>query len=192
MNHVTKPVSQRISASLFNIGSILLFLVILGTVGMFVANEATAYSGAKPLLEASSRSDCNVDAHGVISVKSHFDVDTTVSRLEGEIVERGLGVFAVIDHQANADSVDLELRPTTLILFGNPNVGTVLMQSDQSIGIDLPQKFLVWEDACGDVHIGYNSPDYLKRRHRIRDREQLFKNIGNALAAISEAAANPE
>jgi uncharacterized protein (DUF302 family) len=100
-----------------------------------------------------------------------------------------LGIFAIIDHADNAASAGMELRPTVLILFGNPAVGTVLMQSEQTIGIDLPLKYLVWKDACGEVQIGYNSTKFLKKRHKIKDRDQVFENIANVLDAIAQAAA---
>ena len=138
---------------------------------------------------AATRQECKVRAKGLTTVESDFDVAETVSRLETEITNRPLGIFAIIDHAANAEDVGLELRPTTLILFGSPTVGTVLMQSEQTIGIDLPLKYLVWEDACGKVRIGYNSTEFLKRRHRIKDRDQVFENIENTLDSIAEAAA---
>ena len=130
-----------------------------------------------------------MQAKGLTTLESDFDVKETVLNLQDEIQDRGLGIFAIIDHAANAEGVGMELRPTTLILFGSPMVGTVLMQSEQTIGIDLPLKFLVWEDACGEVLIGYNSTKFLKKRHKIKDRDQVFENIANALDAIAQAAA---
>jgi len=121
---------------------------------------------------------CKVRAKGLEITESEFSV-----------AERPLNLIKEIDHAANADSVGEELRPTTLLIFGNPAVGTPLMQSNQTIAIDLPQKFLVWEDECGTVRIGYNDPSYLRKRHRIRDRDENFDNISNVLATIAHEAA---
>jgi len=150
---------------------------------------ALAHDFDEQSTNAATRHKCRVQAKGLTTLESEFDVDETVSRLETEITNRPLGIFAIIDHADNAASVGMELRPTTLILFGSPTVGTVLMQSEQTIGIDLPLKYLVWEDACGNVRIGYNSTKFLKKRHKIKDRDQVFENIANVLDAIAQAAA---
>ncbi len=126
---------------------------------------------------------------GLQKIRSQFNVDETTARLEAEIVNRGLGIFAVIDHAANAANVGKTLRPTKLIIFGNPNIGSELMASEQSIGIDLPQKFLIWEDEFGNITIAYNKPKYLKFRHRIFDKNMIFDNISNALSVIANTAA---
>lgn len=132
---------------------------------------------------------CKVRAKGLEITESEFSVAETVERVKAEIAARPLNLIKEIDHAANADSVGEELRPTTLLIFGNPAVGTPLMQSNQTIAIDLPQKFLVWEDECGTVRIGYNDPSYLRKRHRIRDRDENFDNISNVLATIAHEAA---
>lgn len=165
-------------------------LALIGTI-FYAVQEATAQNATKPVTITAAQGDCGLKAKDLATVVSSFDVDETVSRLENEILARNLGVFAIIDHEDNAAGVGLELRPTTLILFGNPTVGTLLMQSEQSIGIDLPLKYLVWEDACGTVYIGYNTADFLQKRHKIKDQDQVFNNIANALSAIAEAAATP-
>ena len=157
---------------------------LVATEGLSLAHDVDEQSE-----NAATRRECKVRTKGLTTVESDFDVAETVSRLETEITNRPLGIFAIIDHAAHAEDVGLELRPTTLILFGSPTVGTVLMQSEQTIGIDLPLKYLVWEDACGKVRIGYNSTEFLKRRHRIKDRDQVFENIENTLDSIAEAAA---
>ncbi len=126
---------------------------------------------------------------GLRTISSDFSVDETTERLQDEITARGLGIFAVVDHGANADSVGLELPPTKLILFGSPTVGTLLMQSNQTIGIDLPLKILVWEDDRGRVLIGYNTAGFLRTRHRIFDQDQVFENIAAALEGIAQGAA---
>jgi len=94
-----------------------------------------------------------------------------------------------LDHQANAGRVGLDLRPTRLIVFGNPNLGTPLMKNAQSVAIDLPQKILIWEDENQNVHITYNDPLYLKSRHDIRNQENILNIIATALNNISNAGA---
>ncbi len=102
--------------------------------------------------------------------------------------ERGLTVFNRIDHAENAAGVDQELRPTELIIFGNPDAGTALMQCSQTAGIDLPLKALIWEDADGQVWFTYNDPEYLMERHGLQDCEMVIENISNALAGLATAA----
>lgn len=121
-------------------------------------------------------------------VTSPYSVAETVTNLQREIEARGLRVMTTVDHAANAASVERELPPTQLLLFGNPNIGTGLMQRNQTIGIDLPQKFLVWEDDTGTVQIAYDNPAYLGARHKIVDADEVLENIAGALAAITAAA----
>ena len=103
-----------------------------------------------------------------------------------------LKIIAQLDHQANASSVGLTLHPTRLILFGNPKLGTPLMQKNQMIGLDLPQKILIWEDDHGMVKVSYNNPEFLKSRHNIGDHEDIFTTISNALGAISNKVIAPQ
>lgn len=126
---------------------------------------------------------------GLRSVESRFPVDETVERLTAAIDAAPPSVVFTLDHQANADSVGLELRPTTLVVFGNPNLGTPLMQRRRTIGIDLPQKFLVHEDADGDVFITWNAPRYVARRHRVRGERDTLRTIGTALRNLATASA---
>jgi len=126
--------------------------------------------------------------NGLVSVASPYSVEETVSRLQTALDENGLITVATINHAANAEGVGLDLRPTQLIIFGNPNIGTQLMQSNQTIGIDLPQKFLVWEDADGQVSITYNDPQYLAERHGITDRDEVIGRVATALENLTNAA----
>ena len=126
---------------------------------------------------------------GLITVPSAYGVDDTAERLRAALEERGLTVLGVVDHAANAAGANLELPPTTLILAGNPNLGTPLMQSSRSFAIDLPQKFLVWEDEAGDVHITYNDPQHLADRHGVTDQDEVIETITNALANFAAGAA---
>jgi uncharacterized protein (DUF302 family) len=101
-------------------------------------------------------------------------------------------VFARIDHAAGAAEAGLELRPTELIIFGNARAGTPLMQSAQTVGIDLPLKALVWEDAAGKTWLSYNEPGWSVRRHSVANAEQVVSKMAAALSAISRKAADPE
>ena len=106
-------------------------------------------------------------ADGLISVRSPYDVETTVQRLEQQVTKRGLNIFARIDHAAGAAKVGMTLRPTTLLVFGNPKGGTPFMLCEQTVGIDLPLKALVWEDASAQVWLGYNDPAFIAKRHGV-------------------------
>ncbi len=114
-----------------------------------------------------------------------------MDRLDAEIRARGLTIFARIDHAAGAAEVGLKLRPTQLIVFGNARGGTPLMQSVQTIGIDLPLKALVWQDAAGKTWISYNEPRWIVQRHGIADAEAIVTKMADQLSAISNAAAGP-
>jgi uncharacterized protein (DUF302 family) len=130
-------------------------------------------------------------ADGMASVESAHPVDTTMDRLEEKVSAAGFRVFARIDHGAGAASVDMPLRPTELLIFGNPKGGTVLMQGGQTVGIDLPLKYLVWEDDAGQVMIGWNSPDWMVARHGIEDRGPLVEKMTGALGKFANEAAAP-
>ncbi len=110
----------------------------------------------------------------------------TLERLESSIASRELTVFARIDFSGDAEKVGLTLRPTRLLIFGNPTAGTPLMVVSPTLAIDLPLKVLVAEDEGGSVWVSYNSPEYLKNRHKIPD--DLLKNI-SGIATIAESAA---
>lgn len=112
--------------------------------------------------------------------------NTLIAAIEGNA---NLRLVATLDHQANAASINLELNPARLIVFGNPNLGTPLMQNAQTTGIDLPQKFLVWEDADGNVMVSYNDPAFLVSRHGITENEDIITTITGALDNLSNAAA---
>ena len=129
---------------------------------------------------------------GIISTKSAFDVPNTANRLEKVLTQKGMTVFARIDHAAGAAKVGKKLRPTILIIFGNPKVGTPLMQSSQTAALDLPQKALIWEDESGQVWFSYNDPRYLASRHEISDRETIIKKIEKALSTFAKKATTKE
>ena len=131
------------------------------------------------------------DVEGMVVVESAHSVADTQERLEAALEENGLILVAVVAHDQNAENADLELRPTRLLIFGNPQAGTPLMQEQQTVAIDLPQKMLIWEDAEGSVWLGYNDPQYLKERHGIEGLDELFGNISGALENLAEAATSP-
>lgn len=111
---------------------------------------------------------------GLVTIASAHDVAETYQRLRDAIeANPNLTILFELDHQANAASADRTLRPTRLILFGNPSMGTPLMQESPSIGLDLPQKMLVWEDEAGQAFVTYNDPLYLTWRHDLDDAEQM-------------------
>lgn len=125
----------------------------------------------------------------LVATASAHDVPTTVRRLQEAVAARGAKVAATVDHAAAAKAEGLSLRPTVLVMFGNPKLGTPLMQSAQTAGLDLPLRVLVWEDASGVTQIGYLPPAVLADRHGIGDRNEVVEKMTGALAAITADAA---
>jgi uncharacterized protein (DUF302 family) len=125
-------------------------------------------------------------AEGLTTVLSSFGPKETVARLEAEVKTSGMTVFSRIDHAAGAASVDLLLRPTELLIFGSAKAGTPLMRADQAIGIDLPLKAVVYEDAAGKVRLSYNDPRWLAQRHGLGGA--VARNV-EAIAAVLDAVA---
>lgn len=124
-------------------------------------------------------------ADGLVRSASPHSVEETAERFVSQAKKQGLKIFEQVDHAAGAASVGKELRPTRLVIFGNPKGGTPLMQCAQSVGIDLPMKALVWEDADGQVWLAYNDPGYLAERHGIEDCGPLPK-IEKLLARLAQ------
>lgn len=130
-------------------------------------------------------------ATGLVIKSSPYSVEATAARFVQVLEAQGLNVFATVDHAQNAANADLDLPPTQVVIFGNPEVGTPLMQCQRSIGIDLPQKLLIFEDEAG-VHIAYNDPRYLGGRHRLEGcGAPVIANIGQALDRLTEQAIAP-
>ena len=119
-------------------------------------------------------------ADGVVSVPSSQSVKSTVDKLETVVKDAGFAIIARVDHAGAAAKADLALRPTELLMFGNPKGGTPLMQAQQTIGLDLPLKMLAWQDEAGKVWISYNAPVWLGTRHG------LGEGTGPGLAALGE------
>jgi uncharacterized protein (DUF302 family) len=126
-----------------------------------------------------------MQGNGLLQVASPHAVEETVRRLESVLAERGVKVFALIDHSGEAEKVGIKMRPTKLVIFGNPKSGTPLMVAAPTLAIDLPLKALVWEDENGKVWVSYNSPEYLQQRHGVP--EDLIKNIAVAGALVAKA-----
>jgi uncharacterized protein (DUF302 family) len=126
---------------------------------------------------------------GLITLRSNYGPKDTMDRLEAEVKAKGLTVFAHVDHAAGAAAVGLPLRPTDLLMFGNARGGTPLMQSGQTIGLDLPLKILVWQDAAGATWLSYNDPSWLAKRHGLSsDVEATVSAITTAIHAVAKAA----
>jgi uncharacterized protein (DUF302 family) len=127
---------------------------------------------------------------GLVSLASSYSVKEALDRLETDLKSKGIAVFARIDHAAGAASVGLPLRPTELLIFGNPKAGTPLMQSNQAIGIDLPLKILGWQDAGGQVWLTYNDPHWLALRHGLSPGTSAsVDTLATLLANLARAAA---
>lgn len=127
---------------------------------------------------------------GMVSVQSHFDPQQTLERLEAEVKAKGLTVMARVDHAAGAATVGMPLRPTTVLIFGNPKGGTPLMQASQLVGIELPMKVLVWQDAAGKTWLSYVDPASMAKRYELPpETATAVGNLAGALKALTAKAA---
>ncbi len=129
--------------------------------------------------------------NGLVSVKSSHNVKTTANRLEAVLKKKGMTIFNRIDHAAGAASVGNKLRPTELVIFGNPKIGSKLMQCAQTIAIDLPQKAMIWKDGGGQVWLSYNKPAFLINRHRLPGCKAVIKKLTGALGKFAAVATRP-
>lgn len=125
---------------------------------------------------------------GLVRLKSNYSVSETLDRFEAAVRAKGMTVFARVDHSAGAAGVDLKLAPNAVLIFGNPKIGTLLMQSQATAGIDLPMKALAFMDSSGQVWLVYNAPQYLADRHQIADRSKVIAKMNKALGAFAEKA----
>ena len=132
--------------------------------------------------------DTQNNINGMIVKSSMNSVSKTIDRLEEVLKSKGITIFLRLDHAAGAQKVGNQLRPTQLLIFGNPKLGSPLMMSKQSIGIDLPLKAVAWEDAEGKVWLGYNTPDFLSKRHHINDRQKVVNKMTKVLDKFSQFA----
>ena len=131
------------------------------------------------------------EVEGLVTLQSANSLADTEEELTRALEENGLTVFTVIDHAANAEEAGLDLLPTRLVVFGNPNLGTLLMKDARSVAIDLPQKMLLWEDADGNVFVSYNDPAYLAERHGLTGVDDTLATISGALQNLAGAATAP-
>ncbi len=145
-------------------------------------------AAAFSLAIATSGSLSAVAENGMIVKESNRSVTETISLLEKTLKSKGITIFARVDHAAGASKVDLSLRPTELLIFGNPKLGTPLMQSNQTAGVDLPLKALAYEDAEGKVYLVYNDPQYLSERHGLGEKAKVLEKISGALSKFTDIA----
>ena len=126
-------------------------------------------------------------ASDIIIKQSECSVDSTIKNIENIVRKKGLGVFAIINHKGNAESVGMKLRESKEIIFGNPKIGTALMQQDMTVGLDLPIRILVYKDKDGSVKIAYRNGEWL-REHHIIDAPKKIETINKALEKITTKA----
>jgi uncharacterized protein (DUF302 family) len=153
--------------------------------GTAAGQETTTEEGTTTE-EETTTTQADSTGNGLVTVESDENVGATVERIEEDIEDNDdLILVTTIDHARNAQSAGLDLRPTTLLVFGNPNLGTPLMQASQTVGIDLPQKLLVWEAEDGTVNVTYNDPQWLAERHGIEGQDEVLETISGALEALA-------
>jgi len=164
--------------------TLLVGLVLPGSATDFgPANRSTGGSAAEP----PARFGLIVGkGEGIVNVSSNHSVDETVDKLKGILQAKGITLFALVDHSGEAEKVGMHMRPTKLLIFGNPKGGTPLMLAAPSIAIDLPLKILIWQDAQQKVWVSYNSPQYLQERHGLP--EDLLQNIAVVETLAAKAA----
>src|SRR5262249_47492852 len=125
----------------------------------------------------------------LVTLPSAHDAPETAERLKALLAQKGIEVFADIDHAAGARTVGLSLRPTQVLIFGNPKAGTPLMQCRPTIGLDLPLRVLIWEDGAGQAWLTYRRVADLARQHRVTDRDEAIQALDSGLGALARAAA---
>jgi uncharacterized protein (DUF302 family) len=127
----------------------------------------------------------------LVTLPSAHGASETVERLKALLAQKQIQVFAHIDHATEAKKVGLPLRPTQVLIFGNPRAGTPLMQSQQTIGLDLPLRVLVWEDGAGKVWLTYRRPGLLAQQHHVAGHDEAVKALNDGLATLARAATAP-
>ena len=127
-------------------------------------------------------------SNGMIKIKSSHSVAETINKLENVLNKKGMTIFKRVDHSAGAAKAGMKLRPTELLIFGNPKVGTPLMLCSQTAALDLPQKALAYKDENGQVWLTYNDPAYMAKRHNIKGCDAVVQKVTNALANFSRIA----
>ena len=138
--------------------------------------------GLSPLIATASPDD------GLITKKSKYSVSETLDRLENVLKKKGITVALRWKHSNKANAVNIPLRPTELLMFGNPKLGSHMFTSNQTAGIDLPMKALAWEDEKGNVFLSYNDHAFISKRHHINNRANILKKMSGALNKLSNVA----
>jgi uncharacterized protein (DUF302 family) len=164
------------------VGGLAAIVAGVATIGSFALIESFR-SGKERTMNAGDLVDADL-----VTLPSAHGATETVERLKSLLSHKGNQVFADIDHAAAAHEVGLSLRPTRVLIFGNPRAGTPLMQSRQTIGLDLPLRALVWEDEAGKVWLTYHRLESLARRHHVVGRDDAVKALGAGLDALARAA----
>jgi uncharacterized protein (DUF302 family) len=144
-----------------------------------------------PGSRASAQSGGTTAVPGVTTVVSAVSFDSTLARLERAATARGIAIAAKVDHAAAARRANLSLRPTTLVIAGNPAAGTPLMQADQTMGVELPLRFLVWQGEDGKARVSYDPIKAIAARHSVTGRDELLTRMTGAIEAIVGAATAP-
>ena len=124
----------------------------------------------------------------MIKKKSENDVTRTLDKLEGILKEKGIGIVARVNHAAAAEKVEMDLRPTQVLFFGNPKLGTPLMQNNQLAGLELPMRVLAWEDEGGQTWLAYHSPQQIGEDLQIADRTEAIDMLSGAMEKLTDAA----
>lgn len=132
----------------------------------------------------------NLTENGLVTYVSRMSVNETTGRLEELLQSKGMTIFSRIDHAEAARQVGMDLRPTILLVFGNPRAGTLIMQCAQSAAIDLPLKFLIWENEAGETLVSYSDPETIASRHNIRGCSEVLTNIGELIQSFAENVTN--
>jgi len=128
------------------------------------------------------------NSNGLITKSSAFSATETIERLQTILKKKGITIFARVSHTSGAKNVNIEIRDTELLIFGNPKLGSHFFTSNQTAGIDLPMKALAWKDAKGKVWLTYNDPAYIAKRHKIKDRAKYVVKMTGALNKFTDIA----
>ena len=165
--------------------SLLLFALVLSAASAEKSRADHTKSSSAPVVPARLGASVGKE-EGIVTIPSKHSVDETVDKLKQILKEKGITLFALIDHSGEAAKVGMKMPPTKLLIFGNPKGGTPLMLASPSIAIDLPLKILIAEDNQGKVWVSYNSPEYLKERHGLP--QDLVPNIAVVETLAAKAA----
>src|SRR5579863_1320759 len=173
----TLAVATSVFLALVGIGMAIYLLSVRGPAHINSGNDSPSNKEAAMAVTSEN---------GIISIPSNHSVDQAVEKVRGILQAKQVTLFALVDHSGEAEKVGMKMRPTKLLIFGNPKAGTPLMQAAPTSAIDLPLKILIWEDANGKVWVSYNASDYLQRRHGIP--EELLQNIAVVETLAAKAA----